>query len=464
MLKQSFTAENFRKIFDYENRKGVNLEGEFFPSVAKISEDLRACNQNFLALRKKKSELSEDKYVEEKDKLREEKNELKQEREETLTQELEKISAQITDKGFEIKLREVSPTAEKTAYSIEDNPASYFAIKQIQYNFQKLYKVKQSNRYDIIRQLTNVLDNNFPKYLIRTDIHSFYENIPRDKILAKINKDPLLTHISKKIIRHILSEYGRLSGSDVGIPRGVGVSAYLSELHMRSFDEAIMNHPEVAYYARYVDDIVVVFFPKPESDTSEYLDFIKDEARKEDIGLELNDGEGSRNNKTEQVNLLSPDDKAIEYLGYRIEFGGEDTNKNNKHPRLHLSQKKIDRYKRRMDLAFKQHKLRKETNKKVADKILVKRMLFLSGNTRLVGNKQHALVGIYYSNSLLATDSDSLAELDKHLKDKIRTLQNGWLKKRLKRMSFKEGFIQRNFARFSAKELAEIVEAWKHDA
>ena len=30
MLDQSFTYKNFRKIFDYENRKGFNLTDRFF--------------------------------------------------------------------------------------------------------------------------------------------------------------------------------------------------------------------------------------------------------------------------------------------------------------------------------------------------------------------------------------------------------------------------------------------------
>lgn len=69
MLKQSFTADNFRKIFDYENRKGVNLEGEFFPEIAKIIQDIKACNQEYLALKKKKSMLAEEAYKEQKQKL-----------------------------------------------------------------------------------------------------------------------------------------------------------------------------------------------------------------------------------------------------------------------------------------------------------------------------------------------------------------------------------------------------------
>lgn len=349
MLKQSFTAENLRRILDYENRKGGNLEKRFFPDVAEINNKLKEIRDR---IRSRKSELLKEEYKEVKRKYEEEKSDLRQERERILTEKLEQISSKISDKNFKIKIKTVSSTSEKIAYSIKnDDSASYFAIKQIQYNFRKLYKVKQSNRYDIIRQLTNVLNNNLPKYLIRTDIRRFYESIPRDKIFEKINADPLLTPVSKNIVRHILSEYERLSGNCIGIPRGIGISAYLSELHMRSFDETMINHPDVTYYARYVDDIVVVFSPKNELNTSKYMHFIKDEISKKEIGLELNDGKNGKN-KTKQIDLLLPKDQYIEYLGYRINFGGK-----NESPILHMSQKKINRYKRRIDLAFKQQQI-----------------------------------------------------------------------------------------------------------
>jgi hypothetical protein len=41
MVDQSFSVENFRKIFDYENRKRINLAGKYFPSIKKISEELK---------------------------------------------------------------------------------------------------------------------------------------------------------------------------------------------------------------------------------------------------------------------------------------------------------------------------------------------------------------------------------------------------------------------------------------
>ena len=45
MLNQSFSADNFRKILDLENRKGNYLEGVFFPSLKSFTEEIKDCNR-----------------------------------------------------------------------------------------------------------------------------------------------------------------------------------------------------------------------------------------------------------------------------------------------------------------------------------------------------------------------------------------------------------------------------------
>lgn len=456
MLKQSFTAENFRNIFDYENRKGINLEAQFFPSVASITKEIQSCNRKHLNLRKEKPTLTEKTYEDKLQAIREEKFELKEKKERLLTEELNSISTQITKRGFEVKLRKAISSSLKTAFTVGNNACSYFAVKQIQFNLRRFYKVKQANRYNIVRQLFNILNNDFPKYLIRTDINSFYESIPSDKLFAKINNDQLLTQVSKKIIKNILSEYKRLSGNKIGLPRGIGVSAYLSELYMRPFDDAIKNIQGVAFYARYVDDIIIVFTQKEGNELSYYWDILK--TKLEEIGLEFNDGEKKRRNKTEKIDLRRPELSHIEYLGYKIQFGEK-----KKSPKIDFSSEKLNRYKKRVELAFKEYERRRKTNKKAAHQIMIKRALFLTGNTRLLNNKRHAMVGIYYSNNLI-TESRALKALDKCFKKQVGELEEGSLKNRLLKMSFEQGFKQKTFSNFSTKDLSEIVEPWKNEA
>ena len=162
--------------------------------------------------------------------------------------------------------------------------------------------------------------------------------------------------------------------------------------------------------------------------------------------------------KTQEKNLMTPAQKEIEYLGYKIIFGNTI-----KRPKLELSGKKLERYKKRIDLTFDFYENQKKKNKRKADKILLKRIMFLTSNTRLVGNKRHAFTGIYYSNNHLSSDNNSLNILDGYLTGKVTKLPSSWIKTRLSSLSFKDGFLKRTYIKFSAYDLMQIVRVWKHE-
>lgn len=448
MLNQSFTADNFRKIFDYENRKGVYLEGEFFPEVEKITKELKRCATEFRDLKKKKDSLSAADYESQKTALNEKKEKFREKKETLLTEELEAISSEITDGNFSIKLKEVVIGSAKKAYTTEKSASAYFAFKQIQYNIRKLYKVKQGNRYNIVCQLRELLSDQFPKYVIRTDIKEFFESIHRDRLISKINNEPLLTLLSKKIIRHILREYSLISCNSNGVPRGIGVSSYLSELYMRDLDESIRAQPDVVFYARYVDDIIVVYAPKPNSDTLIL--------KKDLMGIIAELGLNVNQEKTKIFDLTKPGNVSLDYLGYNITFGSGNII-------LKLTKKKIEKYKNKVLISFNSYHKDAKFNEQQARKILIKRIRFLTSNTRLLNNKRHAVVGIYFSNSLLNCIS-ALSGLDAYLQNEISKIPHETLKKRLNTMSFTEGFSQKRFSRFSTADLAKIVGVWKHAA
>lgn len=153
-------------------------------------------------------------------------------------------------------------------------------------------------------EIINILEDKSPKYVIRTDIKGFYESIPQKKLLDKLNNDYLLSARSKKFIQQILEEYNKLTGqsdSDTakGVPRGIGVSAYLSELFMREVDNKIRELDDLVYYARYVDDIIAIFIPQSKNikDFNKYKEGIN-KIIQDDEKLELN------SDKTNEYNLL----------------------------------------------------------------------------------------------------------------------------------------------------------------
>ena len=63
MLNQSFSAENFRRILDLENRKGVYLEGRFFKHLNKITEKIKKCTKEIKD--KQKNRIGIDNEIEE---------------------------------------------------------------------------------------------------------------------------------------------------------------------------------------------------------------------------------------------------------------------------------------------------------------------------------------------------------------------------------------------------------------
>jgi hypothetical protein len=117
-----------------------------------------------------------------------------------------------------------------------------------------IYKVKQANRNAIVNNLKHLLQDGTPKMIIKTDIRAFYESIDVASLLDKLMRDKIVSFNVMEYLHEILKN------RSIGLPRGVNISASLSELYMRDFDAKIKSLNNVGYYARYVDDIIIVFF------------------------------------------------------------------------------------------------------------------------------------------------------------------------------------------------------------
>src|SRR5690606_34498610 len=105
------------------------------------------------------------------------------------------------------------------------------------------------------------------------------------ELLEKIEQNSLLSFPSKKMIKRVLNQYWKILIADgiksttderVGIPRGIGFSAYLSELYLRGFDNKIKSLENITYYSRYVDDIILIITPKHRNESST-INSLKDE-------------------------------------------------------------------------------------------------------------------------------------------------------------------------------------------
>ncbi|WP_291060423.1 MULTISPECIES: antiviral reverse transcriptase Drt3a [unclassified Empedobacter] len=452
MLDQSFSSKSFQEIFDKENRKGINVEekykDDFVDSLAKVGE-----------LKNLRKQIQQERDFDRKKILYADKKRLKKERDTIITEVLDEVTDGINNHIINLVL---GGNYGGQSYMFEHNIQNFFISKKIQDNINRTYNVKQSSRYAILSELLNLLEDNFPKYVIRTDIKSFYESIPQKKLLDKINNDYLLSIKTKKFISQIFTSYNNLTGQTnpetaKGVPRGVGISAYLSELFMRSIDNKIRELDDLVYFARYVDDIIAIFIPKSKNiDSTQLTDYktkLTDLITSEGLALNIK--------KTDEYNLLEgifnlrfndnqPNyvPKTIQYLGYEI--GSIIRYKNNgkvdkQDLTTRLSENKINKYFDKIKLSFQHFEKKKKHNRKNAFKLLSARINYLTSNTKLRNNKDKVFVGIYYSNPFLNSDT-SLEKLQTRLKWNIdRAGFTTDEKQIMLKYSFIDGFKKKTF-------------------
>lgn len=442
-----FTSDNFRRIFDSENRKGANVGKRFFPSLEPHTKAIRDKKAEIKAHRSLLGTMTQQVFSAKLEALRTELKVLKSAKSQQITTELEIVSLKARKPSFKIALTQKIGPKGKPVFCIDGSPETFFVVKQLQYNIRKIYELKQSNRHDLASQLRNTVATTFPLEVVRTDISSFYESIDRRRLLERLEGDQLLSSSSKKYIRQILLSYESITGTTNGIPRGVGISAYLAEFYMRPIDREIKDIRGLILYCRYIDDIAAIFARPHEGNViGSYESKV--------ATIISNHGLSHNAQKTISFTLGGTQQNEFEYLGYRFLLGHGRCN-------LHLSQSKIQKYKTRINAAFDEYERESSVNSRRAYRELVSRVKFLTGNTRLVNSKSTAVTGTYYNNPMI-TDTSSFNVLDTLLKKRINAVKRPNLRKRLKEYKFGEGFLHRRFHNFSAQEFQRIVRAWKH--
>ncbi|PQJ78832.1 antiviral reverse transcriptase Drt3a [Polaribacter porphyrae] len=501
MLDQSFSLKNFRILLDVENRKGRYLEdkvffdSDIFKKSREVSDLIIEKNKE---IREESNKVKSIQKIEERDytkldKLNLEKDNLKTTREKELEDILIEIAKKTDVEDYKLKIKKGQIKWGSQLYEIEHNPENYLVSKQLQRNIYKTFKVKQANRKVIIDQLRILLNDGFPKIIIRTDIEKFYESIPHNELLSKIEENSLLSYHSKKIIRRVLNQYWKILIQDgtksitdkrVGIPRGIGFSAYLAELYLRGFDNKVKSLRNVTYYTRYVDDIIVIITPNHRKEIKKILSY-KNEIKNillNTTSLNINISKTTTYKLTlenkERKNAITYE---LTYLGYKFNIRylrNEEKNKDGITIRsfitkgqlqVFMSDNKLQRYKNKIDKSFIEYliMITKYSNQKNAtERMLLKRIKFLTNNHKLKSRKSNVFIGVYFSNQFLSNPLLDLIELDKYLKHKILSLPNTTsenLLEKLNTFSFENGFKTRNIVRFNPKSFknGKMVKIWK---
>jgi hypothetical protein len=217
-------------------------------------------------------------------------------------------------------------------------------------------------------------------------------------------------------------------------------------MYLRDFDKSISNHNDVYYYARYVDDIIVVCL----DGLYEVENLLQHNIKK--LHLDFND-------KYKVINNQHKID-SFDYLGVNFAFGSEKVI-------FSLSENKLKKLKTRIIKSILDYKNNKN------DVLLLNRIKFLSSNhtiyTKTESNNLKA--GIYYSNQHL-NDFRQLNELNDFLRKSL-TSKKGTLSKVSKiipksvialcmKQCFFKGYIEKRMVQFESSSMAIIVRCWKH--
>lgn len=375
-----------------------------------------------------------------------------------LNQSLDKYYEEIANDTFEFSLKQVSE------YYLTNDLPNKLILRKLNDNIKRIYKDEQANRRIIISQVKTLLSETCPFWVIKTDIKSFYESIDRARLISKFSDDSILSYQSMYLLKKVF-ENPILAGKS-GVPRGMNISATMSELYMRKFDRWIRSFDSVYYYARFVDDIIVfsnslkdslILIANLNSQLSELAEGLTINQKK----TELFDGKTLENLDIDTGTKLIKKNK-LNYLGYS--FSVENGWSKSRKLIVSIAEKKVTKIKTRVIKAF----LDFSKNKNFG--LLEKRIQFLTGNYSIrkseEGNSLRA--GIYY-NYLQVTDNSVFNELNQSIRKSIFSKSpnfggkiglNPTQKSKLSKYCFLAGFKKKVYFEFSYPEMQEIIKCW----
>lgn len=265
------------------------------------------------------------------------------------------VAKELQDNGFNIASPDIKNIKGRKVF-IPKNLKDHLAIKLVDHYLRRIYKVRQSDRDRVVRQIITLMKDPAALSFIRIDIKNCYESIVFETVLEKLKQDMILAP-KCLIILDSLSRHLKAYNYS-GLPRGLSISATLAELYLEKLDKKISANKEIIYMARYVDDIVVV---TENSLVSKILSDLKHYVK--ELLLEINED-------NDKLSIYSADQESgkLEMLGYSFTSSNEKKNK----VFVEISEKKINKIKKRILLCL--FDFRKEKN----FKLLKERIYYLS--------------------------------------------------------------------------------------
>ena len=374
-------------------------------------------------------------------------------------------AAAIGSNGFKNLNFRTSNLAGRTIYQLVDLESELVLRKATQ-NVSKILKTKQSNRIEIIRRIRLLCEEGMPFCLGRFDIRQFYESIDQHQLEETFNRRLATSPSTRKVLSTFMQEC-RLNGVN-GLPQGLAISAVLSELYMSSFDEKVPRELNTHFYARYVDDILMLLPPRYEAKRLK-----KHIVSMLPTGLSLNEKKTRILSFSEKTTANGGTEHKFDYLGFSFCVTRVSKAKKNRaasrRVTIDIAQSKVAKRKTRVVRALLQYL----SDHKYAD--LVDRFKIITCNYRFYDhrNGKLRLAGNSHGYGLIDLPSQALDELDRFVKH-ILLSRSGKIgaqlaqalpksrSQRLLRLSFKRGFESKTYFHFSPNRLNYLIKCWKY--
>jgi len=355
-----------------------------------------------------------------------------------------------------------------------NNLSHELVLRKVCSNIKRLVRIQQPNRESIVETLTHLASEGVPYRLFRLDIKSFYESFATDEVSKTIGGLSGISPLTHRLVEELLHHF--MTSGGTGVPRGLALSALLADVMMMAFDREMKSLQGVYFYARYVDDIVII------TNGSE-----KESAFLKKIKYLLPTGLLLHNNKRDVITVpkvvtpakagtVANDLFSCNYIGYKITVS-EPFKDNDLRPKSHhrdvrvgIADSKIKKIKFRIIRSLTA--FLKDDN----FDLLTHRIKYLTSNfsVRDINRDKNKRAGIYYSYPKITEAPDNgLDELDDFLR---RAILNGHgrpystisaalsskQKRTLLSHSFRKGHTQRFFVYFHPQLINNIQRCWEN--
>lgn len=347
-------------------------------------------------------------------------------------------------------------------------------LRKINENITKIAKIRKTDRDSIIANIEVLLSEGVQYRIYRLDIKSFYESVTFSEVSKRIDSVKLLSLPTKRHILDILRCYQ--AAGNPGIPRGLSVSATISELVLSDFDKSVSSHREVFFFSRYVDDMILI--TSGEENKRKFVKWIKSILPQ---GLILNDKKQLirerarvKSEKGAAPPAITTSEPSIdfEFLGYHFKVTDHAQN-DGKKPRvvdLDIAPTKVTKIKTRIIKSLLSYAKNKDFE------LLEDRISFLCSNFSVIDadRDRKRLSGIYHNYHRITFEkSEALPLLDKYLTKVITSGQGRAChiffcntresqRRKLLQWSFRRGHEKKIYVHFSDKRLSEIQRCWKY--